>query len=66
MLVLTQPPLSVKGLESQVTSLESEVDRLSQSFNAQKAVTATMETSARKAAEEHVKEASTLVCYMFP
>ncbi|KAH9978937.1 CASP C terminal-domain-containing protein [Lactifluus volemus] len=50
----------VKGLESQVTSLESEVDRLSQSFNAQKAVTATMETSARKAAEEHVKEASTL------
>ncbi|KAI0256284.1 CASP C terminal-domain-containing protein [Lactifluus subvellereus] len=48
----------VKRLESQVTSLESEVDRLSQSLNAQKAATAAVETSARKAAEEHAKEAS--------
>ncbi|KAH9083855.1 hypothetical protein EDB83DRAFT_2309753 [Lactarius deliciosus] len=48
---------SVKHLELQVTSLETEVDRLSQSFGSQKAVTATVESNARKAAEEHAREA---------
>ncbi|KAH9058837.1 CASP C terminal-domain-containing protein [Lactarius vividus] len=48
----------VKHLELQVTSLETEVDRLSQSFGSQKAETATVESNARKAAEEHAREAS--------
>ncbi|KAH8993266.1 CASP C terminal-domain-containing protein [Lactarius hatsudake] len=48
----------VKNLELQVTSLETEVDRLSRSFGSQKAVTATVESNARKAAEEHAREAS--------
>jgi homeobox protein cut-like len=65
MFALTRPSRSVKGLESQVTSLESEVDRLSQSLNAQKAAMAAVETSARKAAEEHAKEASASVCYTY-
>ncbi|KAI0001319.1 CASP C terminal-domain-containing protein [Russula compacta] len=47
-----------KTLESQVASLESEVDRLSQSLNAQRTVATMAETSARKAAEEHAREAS--------
>jgi len=49
----------VQGLESQVASLESEVDRLSQSLNAQRAVASGAEASARKAAEEHARESST-------
>lgn len=53
---------SVKDLESHVTSLESEVDRLSQSLNAQRAVVTVTETSARKVAEEHAREASSQVC----
>jgi homeobox protein cut-like len=48
----------VKDLESHVTSLESEVDRLSQSLNAQRAVVTAADTSARKVAEEHAREAS--------
>ncbi|KAH9047801.1 CASP C terminal-domain-containing protein [Lactarius hengduanensis] len=48
----------VKHLELQVTSLETEVDRLSQAFGSQKAVTATVESNARKAAEEHARETS--------
>ncbi|KAI0281035.1 CASP C terminal-domain-containing protein [Russula aff. rugulosa BPL654] len=48
----------VKGLEFQVTSLESEVDHLSQSLNAQRAVVTAAETNARKVAEEHAREAS--------
>src|SRR5712671_2715138 len=53
---------SVHNLESQVTSLESEVDRLSQSLNAQRAVAHEAETNARKAAEEHARASSTNVC----
>ncbi|KAN0125306.1 CASP C terminal domain containing protein [Lactarius tabidus] len=49
----------VKHLELQVTSLETEVDHLSQSLDSQKSVTATAEANTRKAAEEHVREAST-------
>ncbi|KAF8270277.1 CASP C terminal-domain-containing protein [Lactarius quietus] len=49
----------VKHLELQVTSLETEVDRLSQSLDSQKAVTATVESTTRKAAEERAREAST-------
>ncbi|KAI0000520.1 CASP C terminal-domain-containing protein [Russula vinacea] len=48
----------VKDLESHVTSLESEVDRLSQSLNAQRTVITVAETSARKMSEEHAREAS--------
>ncbi|KAI9456520.1 CASP C terminal-domain-containing protein [Lactarius psammicola] len=47
----------VKHLELQVASLETEVDRLSQSLDSQKAVTATVESSARKVTEEHAREA---------
>lgn len=62
MFFLTIPPsYSVKNLESQVTSLESEVDRLSQSLNAQRAVVTGAETVARKVAEEHTREASSQV-----
>jgi len=53
---------SVKHLELQVASLETEVDHLSQSLDSQKAVTATVESNTRKAAEEHVREASNAVC----
>ena len=60
---LTRPSFhSVRGLEFQVTSLESEVDRLSQSLNAQRAVVTAAETNARKVAEEHAREASSQVC----
>jgi len=44
-----------------VTSLESEVDRLSQSLGAQRTVATAAETSVRKAAEEHAREASNRV-----
>jgi len=47
----------VKDLESQVTSSETEVDRLSQSLNAQRAAVTAAETNARKVAEEHAREA---------
>jgi uncharacterized small protein (DUF1192 family) len=53
---------SVKHLELQVTSLETEVDRLSQSLDSQKVVTATVESNTRKVAEERAREASTAVC----
>ncbi|KAI0063715.1 hypothetical protein BV25DRAFT_1824286 [Artomyces pyxidatus] len=46
----------VQGLESQVTSLESEVDRLSDLVETQKKITADVEASARRAAEESLKE----------
>ncbi|KAI9511170.1 CASP C terminal-domain-containing protein [Russula earlei] len=45
-------------IQSQVTSLESEVDRLSRSLSAQRVVASEVETRARKAAEEHAREAS--------
>lgn len=45
-----------------MTSLESEVDRLSQSLNAQRTVITVAETSARKMSEEHAREASSQVC----
>jgi hypothetical protein len=45
-----------------VTSLESEVDRVSQSLNAQRAVVTAVETNTRKVAEEHAREASSQVC----
>ena len=45
-----------------MTSLESEVDRLSQSLHAQRAVVTAAETNARKVAEEHAREASSQVC----
>lgn len=44
-----------------MTSLESEVDRLSQSLNAQRSVVTVAETGARKVAEEHAREASSQV-----
>jgi hypothetical protein len=53
---------SVKHLELQVASLEMEVDRTSQSLDSQKTVTATVESNARKATEEHTREASNAVC----
>ena len=53
---------SVKHLELQVTSLETEVDRLSQSLDSQKVVTATVESNTRKMVEERAREASTAVC----
>lgn len=45
-----------------MTSLESEVDRVSQSLNTQRAVVTAAETNARKVAEEHTREASSQVC----
>ena len=45
-----------------MTSLETEVDRLSQSLDSQKVVTATVEANTRKVAEERAREASTAVC----
>lgn len=53
---------SVKHLELQVVSLEMEVDRMAQSLDSQKAVTATVESNARKVAEERTREASKAVC----
>ena len=53
---------SVKHLELQVVSLETEVDRLSQSLDSQKVVTATAESNTRKAVEEHAKDTSIAVC----
>ncbi len=52
---------SVKDLESQVTSLESEVDRVSQSLNTQRTAVTTAETNTRKVVEEHAREASSQV-----
>ncbi|KAH9083859.1 CASP C terminal-domain-containing protein [Lactarius deliciosus] len=46
------------SVKLQVTSLETEVDRLSQSFGSQKTVTAMVESNVRKAAEEHARETS--------
>lgn len=64
--ILTCPSSdSVKDLESQVTSLESEVDRLSRSLNAQRTTATEAESSARKAAEEHSREASNKVCHAY-
>lgn len=54
---------SVKDLESQVTSMESEVDRLSRSLSAQRTATTEAESSARKAAEEQAKDAASKVCH---
>lgn len=45
-----------------MTSLESEVDRLSQSLNGQRAVVTAAETNARKVVEDHAREASSQVC----
>ncbi len=45
-----------------MTSLESEVDHLSQSFNTQRAVVTAAESSARKMREEHTREVSSQVC----
>ena len=45
-----------------MTSLESEVDRLSQSLNAQRVVVNVAETNARKVAEGHAREGSNQVC----
>jgi len=62
--VLTWPTFhSVKDLESQVTSLESEVDHLSRSLGAQRTVATEAESSARKAAEEHARDAASKVCH---
>jgi hypothetical protein len=44
-----------------VTSLESEVDRVSQSLNAQRAVVTASEANAHKVAGEHAREASSQV-----
>ena len=46
----------VNGLKSQVTSLESEVDRLSDLIETQKAATADTEAKARKMVEDSGKE----------
>ncbi|KAI0268768.1 CASP C terminal-domain-containing protein [Gloeopeniophorella convolvens] len=48
----------VKDLQSQVTSLELEVDRLAQSLDVQKAAMVAVEASARKAAEDRTRDAS--------
>lgn len=45
-----------------MTSLESEVDRLSRSLGAQRTAATEAESSARKAAEEHARDAASKVC----
>jgi hypothetical protein len=46
----------VQALESQVSELESEVNRLSRALEAQKTMTSELETSGNKKAEEFVRE----------
>ena len=51
----------VKDLESQVSSLESEIDRISQLLDNQKSYAAEVEARARQAAEETSRDISSKV-----